>query len=114
MTRWPMPMLVLAATNPARALELQSRPDDPQHPARGCTAHLFEGSGLQRFVNGNMFPDSATERLINRADNAGGLRNTGELSNALVSGGILGYRFHQANRLTMPVLVIAEPARDLY
>jgi proline iminopeptidase len=69
--------------------------------------HLFEGGALQAFVNGNMFPDSATEHLINQADNADGLRNTGELWNALISGGILGYRFRQASRLTMPVLVIA-------
>lgn len=69
--------------------------------------HVFEGDDLQAFVNGNMFPNSATERLINQADNAGGLRNTGELSNALINGGILGYRFHESNRLTMPVLVIA-------
>jgi proline iminopeptidase len=69
--------------------------------------HVFEGDALQAFVNGNMFPDPGTERLINRADNAGGLRNTGELSNALINAGILSYRFREPGRLTMPVLVIA-------
>jgi proline iminopeptidase len=69
--------------------------------------HVFEGDELQGFVNGNMFPDSATDHLINRADNAGGLRNTGELSNALINAGLLSYHFDQPHRLTMPVLVIA-------
>ncbi len=69
--------------------------------------HVFEDGGLQAFVNGNMFPDPATERLVNRADNAAGLRNTGELSTALIKAGLLGYRFRDAQRLVMPVLVVA-------
>ena len=35
-----------------------------------------------------------------------GLKNTGELSNALFSGGLACYCFTQHSRLTMPVLVI--------
>lgn len=82
---------------------------------------VFEPGGMQRFVNSNMFPRPATERLINEADRANGLRNTGELSTALIAQGILEYRFTRPERLTMPVLVIAgrrdfqaaiEPQRD--
>lgn len=77
--------------------------------------------GMQRFVNGNMFPKAETEVLVNQADRTSGLRNTGELSAALIEQGILDYRFAYSERLTMPVLVIAgrrdlqaaiEPQRD--
>jgi pimeloyl-ACP methyl ester carboxylesterase len=67
---------------------------------------------MQRFVNGNMFPDLATEQLINDSDRANGLRNSGELSSALIEQGILDYRFRSPERLAMPVLVIAGD-RDL-
>lgn len=67
----------------------------------------FAGGGLQAFVNGNMFPRPETERLVNEADRAGGLRNTGELSEALRAAGLLDYRFRDPARLTMPVLIIA-------
>lgn len=102
----------LAQANPA----VYSRAVAAAVPGSGlkCNVYadnVFEGDALQAFVNGNMFPDPATERLINQADNAGGLRNTGELSNALINAGILSYRFEKSNRLTMPVLVIAG-ARD--
>lgn len=73
---------------------------------------VFGPGGMQRFVNDNMFPMPATEKLINEADRANGLRNTGELSSALITQGILDYRFMHAERLTMPVLVIAS-RRDL-
>ncbi|HZU28735.1 MAG TPA: alpha/beta hydrolase [Bryobacteraceae bacterium] len=55
-------------------------------------------------------------------DAASGLKNTGELSNALFSHGLACYRFTQYSRITMPVLVIAgrfdgaigvEPQRQL-
>ena len=68
--------------------------------------------GMQHFVNSNMFPYPATEKQINDADNANGLRNTGELSRALIRQGLLDYRFTKPERLTMPVLVIAGD-RDL-
>lgn len=73
---------------------------------------VFGPGGMQRFVNGNMFPKPDTEALINAADRANGLRNTGELSDSLIAQGILEYRFTWPERLTMPVLVIAG-ARDL-
>lgn len=73
---------------------------------------VFGPGGMQRFVNGNMFPRPEVEKLINEADRANGLRNTGELSNALIKQGILDYRFAHPERLTMPVMVIAG-GRDL-
>jgi proline iminopeptidase len=73
---------------------------------------VFKAGGMQRFVNGNMFPKSETEALINQADRANGLRNRGELSNALIRQGVLDYRFTQTSALRMPVLVIAGE-RDL-
>lgn len=103
----------VARTDPAAyaravaALEPNSR--------RRCNmwgAGVFEPGGMQRFVNGNMFPRLEIEARINQADRANGLRNTGELSSVLVKQGLLDYRFAQAAKLTMPVLVIAG-GRDL-
>jgi proline iminopeptidase len=68
---------------------------------------VFPAGGMQAFVDHNMFPDPATKKLVNDADNANGLRNTGELSSALIREGLLDYRFDHTARLTMPVLVIA-------
>lgn len=76
---------------------------------RKCNVYgdAFPAGGLQAFVNGNMFPDRRTETLVNQADAEDGLRNTGELSNALIAQGLLEYRFRQPKRLTMPVLIVA-------
>jgi proline iminopeptidase len=45
--------------------------------------------------------------MVNAADAEDGLRNTGELANALIESGLLEYRFLRPERLTMPVLVVA-------
>ena len=58
------------------------------------------------FVDGNMYPDPATMKLVDDADAEGGLRNTGEVGAALFRQGFLDYRFEHPDRLTMPVLVI--------
>ena len=97
----------LARTNPAvhaRAVAAVV-PGSPLN----CNVYsdAFEGSGLQAFVNSNMFPDPETQKLVERADREGGLRNTGEFSRKLIASGILKYRFENARRLTMPVLIIA-------
>lgn len=68
---------------------------------------VFTGAGMQRFVNGNMFPRRETQALVEAADRANGLRNTGELSRAMIEQGLLDYRFAHPERLLMPVLVIA-------
>lgn len=54
-----------------------------------------------------MFPDSILAHRQDSVDAASGLRNTGELSNALFNHGLLTYRFDAPARLTMPVLVVA-------
>ena len=68
---------------------------------------VFGRGGMQAFVDGNMFPFPATKKRVNDADRANGLRNTGELSSALIKQGLLDYRFAHPERLTMPVMVIA-------
>ena len=80
---------------------------------RKCDVYsgAFQGSGLQDFVNSNMFPLDSTREAVAAADRADGLRNTGELSRALIEQGILEYRFADPGKLTMPVLIIAG-ARD--
>lgn len=97
----------LARINPAvyERAKAQAEPGS----GRKCNVYgdAFSAGGLQAFVNGNMFPDPQTEARVNEADREGGLRNTGELSNALIRQGILEYRFRQPQRLTMPVLIVA-------
>jgi proline iminopeptidase len=54
-----------------------------------------------------MYPVASTRDLVERADTAGGMRNTGELGGYLFSHGLMEWRFTAHDRLTMPVLVIA-------
>ena len=65
------------------------------------------GDRRQAFNDEAMFPDSTKRRMQDSVDAASGLRNTGELSNALFNGGLTRYHFDRASRVTMPVLVIA-------
>ena len=58
------------------------------------------------FIDGNMYPDPATMKLVDDADAEGGLHNTGEVGAALFKQGFLNYRFEHPEGLTMPVLVI--------
>lgn len=116
--------MVLAASGPDLPAAFNGQCDrlaraDPEAYARAVAdvkpgssrkCEVYEGAlkgGLQAFVNGNMFPDPAVAKLVAREDNANGLRNTGEYSAALIAGGFLEYRFTKADRLTMPVMVVA-------
>ena len=54
-----------------------------------------------------MFPDMVLARRQESVDSASGLRNTGELSNGLFNGGLLGYRFAAPQRVRLPVLILA-------
>jgi proline iminopeptidase len=54
-----------------------------------------------------MFPDMAAGRRQAEVDSASGLRNTGELSNALFNGGLTSYRFGAPGKVRMPVLILA-------
>jgi proline iminopeptidase len=82
----------------------------------------LRGADREAFSNEMMFPDSARRKLQDSVDKASGLRNTGELSNALFNAGLLNYQFRTFDRLTMPVLVVVggkdravggEPMREL-
>ena len=61
----------------------------------------------QRFNDSGMFPDPAKQRLQDSVDATSGLRNTGEMSRALLRGGLMSLRFTKHAQVTMPVLVIA-------
>jgi len=79
-------------------------------PGSKLKCNVYKGAlknRLQAFVDGNMFPNPAVAKLVEREDNANGLRNTGQYSRALIGGGILNYQFGRPERLTMPVLVVA-------
>lgn len=89
------------------------------------TCNVFEAlpdSLRGDFFQANMYPVASTRERVERADTAGGLRNTGELGGYLFSHGLMEWRFAAHERLTMPVLVIAgerdyqvglEPQREL-
>ena len=66
------------------------------------------GPDLHQRVNDEvMFPDMSVGKRQDAIDAQSGLRNTGELGNALFGGGFTAYRFTHPERLTMPVLVMA-------
>lgn len=55
-----------------------------------------------------MYPDASVAARIDSVEAAHGVRNTGEIGRALFGGGeLFRYRFTGAQRLTMPVLVVA-------
>ena len=78
----------------------------PPGSPRKC--HIFAAG--QSFINGNMYPDPATRKIVDETDSADGLYNTGEIFGALGKG-LLEYHFAKADRLTMPVLAI-QGAKD--
>ncbi len=67
--------------------------------------HIF--AAPRAFIDGNMYPDPAVMKLVDDTDKTDGMYNTGEIFSALAKQGLLEYRFERADRLTMPVLVIA-------
>ncbi|MDE2488361.1 MAG: alpha/beta fold hydrolase [Alphaproteobacteria bacterium] len=115
--------VVLAASVPdaPAALKIQcrrlARTDPPAYRralAAGARAGVgcnpfaaYDGPAQKAFVYRNMFPDPATGRLVDESDNANGLGNTGEMSNAVFNSGFLHYRFRSAAAVTAPVLIIA-------
>lgn len=69
------------------------------------------GPDLHQRVNDEvMFPDMSVGKRQDAVDAKSGLRNTGELGNALFGGGFTSYRFAHPERVTMPVLVLAGAA----
>jgi proline iminopeptidase len=67
----------------------------------------LRGPERERFNTAIMFPDPAVAARMDSVNVARDVRNTGEMSRALFSAGLLSYRFMAHDRLTMPVLVIA-------
>jgi proline iminopeptidase len=64
------------------------------------------GKNGKAFFDHLQFVDQSVRERQDAVDAESGLKNTGELSNALFSTGLACYRFTQHARLTMPVLVI--------
>lgn len=77
--------------------------------ARGECDWFWNAPDAEREAMNNalMFPDSAVRIRLDSAQAASGQQNTGELGNALFGQGLLRWRFADASKLTMPVLVIA-------
>jgi proline iminopeptidase len=67
----------------------------------------IEGEARERVNDETMFPDMRQAKVQHDIDEKSGLRNTGELSNAMFNGGFVSYRFTHPERVTMPVLVLA-------
>lgn len=127
--------VVLAAAAPdlPAAMDLQCRRLERLEPETYVRAVAARPEGSRArcnpfvadrsFIDGAMFPDPATQRLVEESDAVDGLRNTGQIGRALFgAGGLMEYRFDRHARLTRPVLVIAgladfqtvvEPQRDL-
>jgi proline iminopeptidase len=75
---------------------------------RRCNvSRAYEGAASRVATDRRMYPNPETQRLVEAADAEGGLKNSGELGKAIFASGIMEYRFDKAERLTMPVLVIA-------
>jgi proline iminopeptidase len=122
--------LVLAAGIPdiPAAMDIQCarlEREDPEAFARARAAlregdkgrcrmtHAYEGPAARAFLDRNMYPRPEIRKRVAEADSKGGLRNTGEIGRAIFSQGFTDYRFGKAERLTMPVLVIAG-GKDLH
>ena len=75
----------------------------PEGSLRRC--HIF--AAPRSFIDGAMYPDPAIMQLVDQTDASDGMHNTGEIFGALAKQGLMDYRFDQAERLTMPVLVIS-------
>ena len=74
--------------------------------AKGSTRRCRLSAAGRSFIDSAMYPDPAIMKLVDETDSSDGMRNTGEIFQALVPQGLMEYRFRQAARLTMPVLVI--------
>lgn len=111
-------VLTAAAPDLPAAMELQCdrlERQDPELYARavaqrpadlGARCNAFAAG--RAFIDAAMFPDPAVMALVDETDATDGLRNTGEVGQALFgAGGLMNYRFDGHARLTMPVLIVA-------
>jgi proline iminopeptidase len=69
-------------------------------------ALLADAEG-QRYNTEAMFPDPSVAARIDSVNAARGVRNTGEVEQALFAAGLLRYRFTAFSRITMPALIVA-------
>jgi len=108
---WDVQCARLQGTDPAayaRAVAAQK----PGRSARCNMTGAYEGARAGEMMTSFMFPNPATAQQLKAADEAGGLRNTGVVGNAIFSQGFLTYRFGRSADLRAPVLVITG-TRDL-
>lgn len=67
----------------------------------------LRGAEREAYFARSMFPGPAVASRLDSVEKAHGIRNTGELGNALFSRGLLRHRFDLHDRIPMPVLVLA-------
>ena len=99
----------LAALRPeayARVAADTIGPDGKPRNHCGLEFNAFRGAEREAYNLELMFPNPAIRMRIDSVNAAQGVRNTGEMSRVLFSGG-REYQFRAYNRLTMPVLIIA-------
>lgn len=88
--------------------ELYAKAVAAREPGRTCDPFAaFPSEQRQAFFDANMFPDPLVRDRVNWLDHIPGLANSGGLSGALFSEGLLNYRFDRPQRITMPLLFIA-------
>jgi proline iminopeptidase len=81
-------------------------PDGKPRNHCGLEFNAFRGAEREAYNLQLMFPEPSIRTRIDSVNTARGVRNTGEMSRVLFSGG-REYQFRAYDRLTMPVLVIA-------
>ena len=81
-------------------------PDGKPRNHCGLEFNAFSGAEREAYNLELMFPNPAVRARIDSVNAAQGIRNTGEMSRAIFSGGG-EIQFRAYDRLTMPVLVIA-------
>ena len=81
-------------------------PDGKPRNHCGLEFNAFRGAEREAYNTRLMFPDPAVRARIDSVNASKGVRNTGDMSRALFSGG-REYQFRAYDRLTMPALVIA-------
>lgn len=82
--------------------------DGPPPEAAACE-HSFKavpGREGERITEANMFPNPETHELLQQLESQSGLKNTGELGQAVFRQGLLRYRFARPDQITAPILVI--------
>jgi proline iminopeptidase len=96
----------LAELRPDVYRSLRAEGEYPQIEACERSFRSVPGREGERITQANMFPNPQTRELLQRLESEGGLKNTGELGQAVFQQGLLRYGFLGAHKVTAPVLVI--------